>query len=235
MPTGRHQRRGPELGEQAPESLRLGRQGEVHLLLAGQEVLRRQITVQAVWEVARPVAFSVMIIIIVLVPLFTLQGIEGKMFMPLVLTMMYALLVSLVVALTIVPVLSEMFLKQIEEKEFGFVRRFHHGYLNLLAAARRKIKVTLAVSLIALVAAGLLALTIGTETSGSILTPSAFCGVICVTTQLACSAARCVQYPSTIPSRTESSQVMPAFCRITLAFLPISDRMECFMVVSFPG
>ncbi len=125
--------------------------------------LRRQITVQAVWEVARPVAFSVMIIIIVLVPLFTLQGIEGKMFMPLALTMMYALLVSLVVALTIVPVLSEMFLKQIEEKEFGFVRRFHHGYLNLLAAARRKIQVTLSISLLSLIAAGLLALTIGTE------------------------------------------------------------------------
>ena len=118
---------------------------------------------QAVWEVARPVAFSVLIIAIVLVPLFTLQGIEGKMFMPLALTMIFAMLVSLIVALTIVPVISEMFLKQIEEKEFGFVRRFHHGYLNLLATARRKIKVTLAISLIALIAAGLVATTIGTE------------------------------------------------------------------------
>ncbi|HJX32346.1 MAG TPA: CusA/CzcA family heavy metal efflux RND transporter [Thermodesulfobacteriota bacterium] len=125
--------------------------------------LRRQITVQAVWEVARPVAFSVLIIAIVLVPLFTLQGIEGKMFMPLALTMILAMLASLIVALTIVPVLSEMFLKQVEEKEFGFVRRFHHAYLNLLAAARRKMKVTLAISLIALIVAGLMATTIGTE------------------------------------------------------------------------
>ena len=78
--------------------------------------MRRQITAQAVWEVARPVAFSVIIIMIVLAPLFTLQGIEGKMFMPLALTMMYALLVSLVVALTIVPVLSEIFLQQIRRK-----------------------------------------------------------------------------------------------------------------------
>ncbi|MEI6126091.1 MAG: efflux RND transporter permease subunit, partial [Pseudomonadota bacterium] len=125
--------------------------------------LRRQITVQAVWEVARPVAFSVLIIAIVLVPLFTLQGIEGKMFLPLALTMIFAMLASLIVALTIVPVLSEMFLRQVAEKEFSFVRLFHHGYLHVLAAARRKIKITLAISLTALIIAGILATTIGTE------------------------------------------------------------------------
>ena len=54
-------------------------------------------------EVARPVAFSVLIIAIILVPLFTLQGIEGKMFAPLAATMLIALLVSLVVALTVDP------------------------------------------------------------------------------------------------------------------------------------
>lgn len=43
---------------------------------------RRRITARAVAEVARPVAFSVLIIGIVLVPLFSLQGIEGKMFAP---------------------------------------------------------------------------------------------------------------------------------------------------------
>jgi len=134
-----------------------------HFALHHDPSLRRQITVQAVWEVAQPVAFSIMIIIIVLVPLFTLQGIEGKMFLPLALTMIYALLVSLIVALTIVPVLSEMFLKQVEEKEFRFVRRFHHGYLNLLAATRRKMKLTLALSLGSLIVAGLVATTIGTE------------------------------------------------------------------------
>jgi len=59
------------------------------------------------------------------------------MFAPLALTMMIALLVSLVVALTIVPALSETFLKQAPEKEFGFIRRFHHGYLWLLGWAVR--------------------------------------------------------------------------------------------------
>jgi len=52
-------------------------------------------------EVARPVAFSVLIIAIILVPLFTLQGVEGKMFAPLALTMLIAMLVSLGVALIV--------------------------------------------------------------------------------------------------------------------------------------
>src|SRR5512145_1983298 len=118
---------------------------------------RMQVTARAVEEVARPVAFSVLIIGVVMVPLFTLRGIEGKMFAPLALTMVVAMLASLVVALTIVPVLSDMILKQEKGKEFGFVRRFHTGYLKVLAAARRRRAVTLGVSLAALLAAGIVA------------------------------------------------------------------------------
>jgi cobalt-zinc-cadmium resistance protein CzcA len=124
---------------------------------------RMQVAVRAVEEVARPVAFTVLIIGIVLVPLFSLQGIEGKMFAPLALTMIIAMLTSLVVALTIIPVLSDIFLKQGEEKEFAFVRRFRQGYLDALAAARKKRAITLGVSLLALAAAGVVATRIGTE------------------------------------------------------------------------
>ncbi|MBI5017834.1 MAG: efflux RND transporter permease subunit [Deltaproteobacteria bacterium] len=125
--------------------------------------LRRQITVEAVWEVARPVAFSILIIGIVLVPLFSLQGIEGKMFAPLAATMIIAVLASLVVALTIVPVLSEMFLKQAPEEEFRFVKAFHRGYLRVLSGARTWRALTLALSLSTLVVAGWAAKRIGTE------------------------------------------------------------------------
>jgi len=125
--------------------------------------MRRQITAQAVWEVAKPVAFSIIIIVIVMAPLFSLQGIEGKMFMPLALTMIFAILTSLVVALTIVPVLSEMFLKQSAEKEFRFVRRFHEGYLRFLGAAIKRKGLTLGISAAFLIAAGFAATTIGTE------------------------------------------------------------------------
>ena len=124
---------------------------------------RMQVTAHAVEEVARPVAFSVLIIGIVMVPLFTLQGIEGKMFAPLALTMIFAMLASLVVAMTIVPVLSDMVLKRDKEKEFGFVRWFHHGYLKVLTVARKKRTITLGVSVLALLAAGVVATRIGTE------------------------------------------------------------------------
>ncbi|MDA8120964.1 MAG: CusA/CzcA family heavy metal efflux RND transporter [Deltaproteobacteria bacterium] len=126
---------------------------------------RMQVTARAVEEVARPVAFSVLIIGIVLVPLLSMQGIEGKMFAPLALTMIIAMLASLVVALTIVPVLSGMVLKQEQEKEkeFGLVRRFHRGYFKVLVAARKKRAITLGVSVLALVVAGIAATRIGTE------------------------------------------------------------------------
>ncbi len=93
---------------------------------------RRQTVANAVIEVARPVAFAALIVVVILVPLFTLQGIEGKMFAPLALTMLIALFTSLAVALTIIPVLSAAFLKQAPEKEFGFIRRFHEWYLRVL-------------------------------------------------------------------------------------------------------
>jgi cobalt-zinc-cadmium resistance protein CzcA len=125
--------------------------------------LKRHVAVHAVAEVARPVAFSVLIIGIVMVPLFTLQGIEGKMFAPLALTMIFAMMTSLIVALTIIPVLSEMILKQVEEREFPFVRRLHQGYLGFLVRARRNLPVTLAVSLASLVLAAVVYTRIGTE------------------------------------------------------------------------
>lgn len=125
--------------------------------------LKNRIAVLAVAEVARPVAFSVLIIAIVLVPLFSLQGIEGKMFQPLAATMIIAILVSLVVALTAVPVLSTLALSQAPEKEFWFVRAINRGYLALLARARRYATVTMTLTVMTLAAAGWAFTGIGTE------------------------------------------------------------------------
>jgi cobalt-zinc-cadmium resistance protein CzcA len=116
---------------------------------------RRTVITEAVQEVGRPVAFSVMIIAIILVPLFTLQGIEGKMFAPLALTLLIALLVSLGVAFTTIPVLADLTLKQDPEREFGFIKKFHHGYLALLDRAMRRPGLTLGL------AAGILVASLG--------------------------------------------------------------------------
>ncbi len=125
--------------------------------------LRRHIAIEAVSEVARPVAFSVLIIIIVMIPLFSLQGIEGKMFAPLAATMIIAILVSLITALTFVPVASEWLLQQAPENEFRIVKGVHRGYLALLNAARRWRWLTLTLSACVIVVAGLATTRIGTE------------------------------------------------------------------------
>jgi cobalt-zinc-cadmium resistance protein CzcA len=85
------------------------------------------------------------------------------MFAPLATTMLIALLVSLAVALTVVPVLSATLLRQEPEKEFRFVRRFHQGYLRLLGRAVAHPKRTIAVSTVLLVLSTALVPLIGTE------------------------------------------------------------------------
>jgi cobalt-zinc-cadmium resistance protein CzcA len=124
---------------------------------------KRRIVAQALLEVWRPVTFSVLIIAIILVPLFTLQGIEGKMFAPLALTMLIALLVSLGIALTVIPALSDLVLKQLPEKEFRLVARFHAGYLRLLDRAVKRPKLTLGISGVVLLGAVALVPLVGTE------------------------------------------------------------------------
>jgi heavy metal efflux system protein len=124
---------------------------------------KRRVASWAYAEVAKPVAFSVLIVAIILVPLYTLEGVEGKMFAPLASTMLIALVVSLVVALTVVPVLAEWILKQKVEREFWFVRRFQQGYLGLLQRATRHPLVTMSVAIGALTLAGTMVPLMGTE------------------------------------------------------------------------
>ena len=78
---------------------------------AGTPAQKRDIIVDAVKEVATPVIFGVGIIILVFLPLMTLQGMEGKMFAPLAFTIVIALAISLLLSLTLTPVLSAYLLK----------------------------------------------------------------------------------------------------------------------------
>ena len=68
-------------------------------------VRRGSIVLKAAKEVAQPVLFGILIIILVFLPILSLQGMEGKMFKPLAYTIMIALLVSLLLSLTLSPVL----------------------------------------------------------------------------------------------------------------------------------
>jgi len=83
------------------------------------------------WLDTKP-SFSILIIIVVFLPLFSLTGLEGKLFKPMALTITFAMVGSLVLTLTLVPVLSALILKPKEEKDTFLVRWVKGFYLPLL-------------------------------------------------------------------------------------------------------
>jgi cobalt-zinc-cadmium resistance protein CzcA len=91
----------------------------------------------AVAEVATPVIFGVLIIVLVFLPLMTLEGTEGKMFAPLAYTIAIALMLSLALSLTLSPALSMFWLKGGSEKDTRFVRLLRAPYEKILGWAMK--------------------------------------------------------------------------------------------------
>lgn len=83
---------------------------------------RLELITSAVKEVGQPVVFGILIIILVFLPLLSLEGMEGKMFKPLAYTIMIALLISLILSLTLSPVLCSLLLKRGSEDDPWVVR-----------------------------------------------------------------------------------------------------------------
>ncbi|HTJ29250.1 MAG TPA: CusA/CzcA family heavy metal efflux RND transporter [Acidobacteriaceae bacterium] len=103
----------------------------------------------AVQEVATPVIFGVIIIVLVFLPLMTLEGTEGKMFAPLAYTIAIALLLSLVLSLSLSPALSMFWLKGGKEDDTWLVRHLRRPYELVLGwAMANRIKSVLAVILL---------------------------------------------------------------------------------------
>lgn len=89
-------------------------------------------------EVAKPIFFGVLIIVLVYIPILTLGGVEGKMFKPMAATVLFALLASLLIALTLMPVLSWYVLREnVAEKQTWFMRKADQGYRPLLQRSLR--------------------------------------------------------------------------------------------------
>jgi cobalt-zinc-cadmium resistance protein CzcA len=118
---------------------------------AGTSIGERVRTVlDATTEVATPTIFGIAIIILVFLPLMTLQGIEGKMFAPLALTIAMSLAVSLVVSLFLSPVLCSYFLKGGSGEDTRVIAYLKTRYLRLLDQATLQSRLTLAVSVVLL-------------------------------------------------------------------------------------
>ncbi len=120
----------------------------------GEKVNRTAAVLTAAREVANPVTFAIIIIIVVFMPLFSLQGLEGKLFKPMAFNISFAMAGSLLLTLTLIPVLASLILKPKEERDTLLVRWIKRGYLPLLAWSLVN-KKTVVVSAVVLLVASL--------------------------------------------------------------------------------
>ncbi len=104
------------------------------------EVKPIQRVLWATQEVAGPVVSGIVIIAIVFLPLLSLEGLEGKLFAPVALTIVFALLASLALALTVIPVLASFLLKQAAHEDPWLLRQSLALYTPLLDRALAKPK-----------------------------------------------------------------------------------------------
>ncbi len=116
-------------------------------------------------EVRKPTLFGELIIMIVYLPILTLEGIEGKMFRPMAITIIFALAGSMVLSITLMPVLASLLLpKKIEEREPLFMRIAHaiHGPLLDLSMRHKGAVIAVAVGVLVF-AFGFIAPNLGSE------------------------------------------------------------------------
>lgn len=118
---------------------------------------------KAVIEVQKPSIFGVLIIAITFLPIISLEGIEGKMFGPLAITVTIALLSSLFLSVLIIPVLCLLFLKPQQEKESLLMKYAKNGYVPLLEYTMNNKKVILSIAGVFLLTSLFLVTRLGTE------------------------------------------------------------------------
>lgn len=119
---------------------------------------------EAAIEVRKPTMFGELIIMIVYLPILALEGVEGKLFRPMALTVIFCLLGSMAMSLTLMPVLASFSLKKRKtHKEPWLVRRLKEVYRPVLAFALRRRTAVIAIALFCLGGAGILATQLGSE------------------------------------------------------------------------
>jgi len=100
---------------------------------AGEKVNRTAAVLEAAREVANPISFAILVIIVVFIPLFSLEGLEGKLFKPMAFNISFAMAGSFVLTLTIIPVLAALILKPKAERDTLLVALIKKVYLPFLA------------------------------------------------------------------------------------------------------
>ncbi len=129
----------------------------------GSDKGRIEVVREAAVEVLAPTSFGQLVIIVVYLPILALEGIEGRMFRPMALTVVFALLGASLASLTLIPVLSSFFLREGEHHENLLVRGLKRLYRPVLRRALGAPGMVLGLALLALGNAGFLATRLGTE------------------------------------------------------------------------
>ncbi|ACV37869.1 heavy metal efflux pump, CzcA family (plasmid) [Candidatus Accumulibacter phosphatis clade IIA str. UW-1] len=109
---------------------------------------------RAVREVAVPVSSGILIIITVFLPLLTLQDLEGKFFVPVALTIVFALAGSLLLSLTVIPVLASYLLREVKHEDPWLPRKLLALYEPALAWGLRRQGIVVGVAVLLLLGAG---------------------------------------------------------------------------------
>lgn len=141
---------------------RLSQASKSNLTLGIKE--RFDIVFSATREVIRPALFGVFIITAVYLPIFSLTGVEGKMFHPMALTVVIALICSIILSITFVPAcVALLFNKPIEEKDSAIIKASRTIYEPLLKLALSARWVVMGSALFLVVGSGFLATKLGSE------------------------------------------------------------------------
>jgi len=124
---------------------------------------KTELIIHSADEVAQPILFAVAIIIIVFLPLFTLEGVEGKMFSPVAFTISFALLGAIVSAIVFAPVLASFLLKANQGQEFFVATLLRRLYRPLLTRALRLRAFVVSGAVVAFIVSMVLVPKLGTE------------------------------------------------------------------------
>lgn len=127
---------------------------------------RRERALSAALEVARPIAFATLIVIVVFLPLFGMTGIEGRMYQPLAAAVIAAMVAALVLALTLVPIAAALLLRPPRsgaDEDVAVLRKVKQWYAPLLDRCLRHPRVVAIVTLLIAVPAIVLGTRIGSD------------------------------------------------------------------------
>ncbi|CAD6557366.1 Cobalt-zinc-cadmium resistance protein CzcA [Paraburkholderia kirstenboschensis] len=167
------------------------------------------VVLEASREVARPVTFAVLIITAVYLPILSLQGVEGKMFRPMALTVVFALLASLVLTLTVMPVLASFLLRgKVAEHESRIIHWMRRRYEPLLTRAAQRPALTIGFAVLLLALAGVLGSRLGAE-----FLPRLEEGALTVTT----TKLPGISVPSAVESQTMVERTLKRFPEVQSA------------------